>query len=85
MQTKHQYCQFTPQLLIDDGSKHVVESITNHGKPFGVTSVFESLHGPPFAAYQALYVDSIVAGPPTTGYVEENPATAKFHGGYLRS
>jgi hypothetical protein len=26
-----------------------------------------------------------VAGPPTTGYVEENPATAKFHGGYLRS
>jgi hypothetical protein len=68
--TTRQYCQFTLELTVVDGSKQTTEFITGNGKPFNVTSTRV-----PFSYYKALYVGGVAPGAINSGFVPKNPAT----------
>ena len=75
--TRRQFCHFTYQLIVDNGSKQVSEPISDHGKPFVVTAPLIQFHSngsASFTSYRTLYVGG-VANPANDGYVPADPNT----------
>lgn len=84
--TTKQYCQFTLDLTVLEGSRTVTESVSDNGKPFAVTAVYneDDLNPGAFSRYQDVYVGGVAAsGLPGSGtnsfgdplWLEVNPAT----------
>jgi hypothetical protein len=63
--TTKQYCQFTLDMTVLDGSKTATESVSDNGKPFAVTAIYnaDDLNPGAFSRYQELYVGGVA----TTG------------------
>ena len=84
--TAKQYCQFTLNLTVLDGSRTVTESVSDNGKPFAVTAVYneDDLNPGAFSRYKDVYVGGVAAtglpgsGPNAFGddrWLQVNPAT----------
>jgi hypothetical protein len=72
--TTKQYCQYTLQLTVVDGSKQSTETLTNDGRPFSVTGIPASKGNVRFSYYRALYVGGVAPRPCNCGWKRENPA-----------
>jgi hypothetical protein len=86
--TTKQYCEFTLRMTVLDGGRTLAETVSDDGKPFQVTTVYNenSLNAGAFAQYRDLYVGGVAtAGLKGSGqnrfgnplWLRANPATYK--------
>ena len=61
--TTKQYCEFSLKMTVLDGSRTLTETVSDNGKPFQVTSIYNqnSLNAGAFARYRELYVGGVAA------------------------
>lgn len=82
-----EYCQFTLNMSVDDGSRIVSENINNNGSPFAITGRCTAPSQRPYSCYQDLYFGGAAIGQidPQSGYqpggpqwIKVNPATFSY-------
>jgi hypothetical protein len=75
--TQQHYCKFTLAMTVVDGTRTVVEPITDHGKPFQVTAILGGGVNTSFSRYAMVYLGGLAAVNQKTGsWSRVNPATA---------
>jgi hypothetical protein len=59
--TARQYCEFSLKMTVLDGSRTLTETVSDNGKPFQVTSIYNENDVNPgaFARYRELYVGGV--------------------------
>jgi hypothetical protein len=73
-----QYCEYTLQLTVINGSATTTETVTDHGQPFRVSAIVtHSRQGGSNALsyYRALYVGGLAPGSIHGGFTRKDPAT----------
>lgn len=83
--TYHAYCQFTFKMMVDDGTSHATESISDNGKPFVVTAfsdpspTWSGIEYPimKFSDFKEIYAGGVVSPHLNDTYVRVNPKTYK--------
>jgi hypothetical protein len=76
-----EYCQFSLNMSVDDGSSTVNQDINNNGKPFAITGTCVAPSANPFSCYRDLYI----SGPPAEEFDPQSEYQREGHRCGLRS
>ena len=60
-QALREYCSFTFDMTVLDGTKTVTETIGNPGQPFTITALDQQGSGPVYGAYQTMYIGGLAS------------------------
>jgi len=75
--TAKQYCSFTFNMSVLDGSRTLTETVSDNGKPFQATVIYgqNSVSPGAFSRYQEIYAGGVAPGSSGGKWARVNPAT----------